>query len=666
MNNKKKVYYFIQAFISVWGIESLVNIGAQNIIGLVILVALYLFYRMEADYSKNVHSKLSPIIAGIFGILYTFYNCSMIKSQYDNRLFQLIVLFVVFMGIFFLIYHAINAVFTWYRTGKAYGFMYTDSYANRKDDSVFFANIDKLDVNLECEFKELSGIEFINKAYNKIVKRLLFGIKKVISRRVFLCSFIICLIFWLPGYLYEYPGIITPDSINQIEQTLGLVPLSNHHPIAHTLLIGLCLRPVYAVTGNINTAIGFYTLVQMILMALIVAYSINTLRLIGLRLRWVYLALLFYTIIPFQWVYMVTMWKDVLFAGFVMLFAASFIRLVSIDVSRYGFDVISAGDRVSNSAFTGRKREFLEVQGCTFIIHFIACVGTALYRNNGLYAFFLMIPFMCIWGLKALKKRKSMLITWGLAFMTIIVIRYPVMSVCSVVQPDFVESLSIPIQLFCRVLVEDKDLGAEDTQMVDKIIDTTYIHELYAYDFADNMKELFKAGHPDYLQEHIWEYAGLWIRTGLKYPGLYIDEYKNMTYGYWYPDNPKGEDYYVVAENDGVCDNALGIQRKWLIYGLPANLWLKTREIGIKLSDMLPGYGILYCMGSTFFLLCISIGIILSGKKRGIVMPLLLVFFGVCTVLIATPVAADFRYSYFMTMMIPFIITIPAFNLEKK
>lgn len=671
MNNKKKVYYFIQAFISVWGIECLVNIGAQNIIGLVILAALYLFYRMEADYSKNVHSKLSPIIAGIFGILYTFYNCSMIKSQYDNKLFQLIVLFVVFMGIFFLIYHAINAVFTWYRTGKAYGFMYTDSYANRKDDSVFLTIIDKLDVNLECEFKELSGIEFVSKADNKIVvskivKRLLFGIKKVISRRVFLCSFIICLIFWLPGYLYEYPGIITPDSINQIEQTLGLVPLSNHHPIAHTLLIGLCLRPVYAITGNINTAIGFYTLVQMILMALIVAYSINTLRLIGLRLRWVYLALLFYTIIPFQWVYMVTMWKDVLFAGFIMLFAASFIRLVGIGDSRYGFDVISAGDRVSNSAFTGRKREFLEVHGCTFIIHFIACVGTALYRNNGLYAFLLMIPFMCIWGLKALKKRKSMLITWGLALITIIVIRYPVMNGCGVVQPDFVESLSIPIQLFCRVLVEDKDLGAEDTQMVDKIIDTTYIHELYAYDFADNMKELFKAGHPDYLQEHIWEYAGLWIRTGLKYPGLYIDEYKNMTYGYWYPDNPKGEDNYVVAENDGVCDNALGIQRKWLIYGLPANLWLKTREIGIKISDMLPGYGILYCMGSTFFLLCISIGIILSGKKRGIVMPLLLVFFGVCTVLIATPVAADFRYSYFMTMMIPFIITIPAFNLEKK
>ena len=658
-SNNLMIIFLLQAFISIWAIESLVNVGAQNIVGLVLVAALYLLYKKENDISRGYNRKMSFVISAFFSFLYTFYNCNELKSQYDNRLFQVIVLLVVFTGLLFLFYHAVNAVFTWYLLDRAH-------------EVVFIC-------------KECSNTSDEAMSEQKGYKSIILGLKHIFTKRVFLCSFIICLIFWLPGYLYEYPGIITPDSINQIEQTLGLVPLSNHHPIAHTLLIGLCLRPVYAVTGNINTAIGFYTLVQMILMALIVAYSINTLRLIGLRLRWVYLALLFYTIIPFQWVYMVTMWKDVLFAGFVMLFAASFIRLVGIDASRYGFDVISAGDRVSNSAFTGRKREFLEVQGCTsipvftgrkreflevhgctFIIHFIACVGTALYRNNGLYAFFLMIPFMCIWGLKALKKRKSMLITWGLALITIIVIRYPVMSVCSVVQPDFVESLSIPIQLFCRVLVEDKDLGAEDTQMVDKIIDTTYIHELYAYDFADNMKELFKAGHPDYLQEHIWEYAGLWIRTGLKYPGLYIDEYKNMTYGYWYPDNPKGENNYVVAENDGVCDNALGIQRKWLIYGLPANLWLKTREIGIKLSDMLPGYGILYCMGSTFFLLCISIGIILSGKKRGIVMPLLLVFFGVCTVLIATPVAADFRYSYFMTMMIPFIITIPAFNLEKK
>ncbi len=243
MNNKVKAYIFVQAFFSVWAIESLVNVGAQNIIGLILLVALYMFYKMETAYSKNMHSKLSSVISGVFGFLYTFYNINELKSQYDNKLFQLIVLLVVFAGLFFVFYHAINGVFTWYRSGKAHERMYAGACSE----------------------------ETVNKT------GLFFSIKKILSQKVFLASFILCMIFWLPGYLYEYPGIITPDSINQIEQTFFLVPLSNHHPIAHTLLIGLCLRPVYAITGNINTAIGFYTLVQMFLMALIVAYSINTL-----------------------------------------------------------------------------------------------------------------------------------------------------------------------------------------------------------------------------------------------------------------------------------------------------------------------------------------------------------------------------------------------------
>ncbi len=44
---------------------------------------------------------------------------------------------------------------------------------------------------------------------------------------------------WLPYFLYQYPGIMTPDSVNQFEQVLGLIPYSNHHPWVHTLLIGL-------------------------------------------------------------------------------------------------------------------------------------------------------------------------------------------------------------------------------------------------------------------------------------------------------------------------------------------------------------------------------------------------------------------------------------------
>ena len=172
MNSKDKVYIFIQAFISIWAIESLAGIGAQNMLGLVLLAALYMLYRSENAYSKESSGRLPLITSGIFGFLYTFYNYNEIKSQYDNRLFQVIVLLVVFTGLFFLFYHSVNALYTWYRSGDAYEQMYMHG----------------------------SSIE--------TGTGIIAGIKCFLSKRVFLSSFILCLIFWLPGFLYEYPGII--------------------------------------------------------------------------------------------------------------------------------------------------------------------------------------------------------------------------------------------------------------------------------------------------------------------------------------------------------------------------------------------------------------------------------------------------------------------------
>lgn len=580
----------VQVFVTIWSFECLGMLGASNIIWFILFAAVILLYRFSSEYTAGLSTKTVPVTAVVFSGLYTFYNMSSITKQYDNFLFKVIVLFVVFTGLFILFYHGLKIVYKWY---------------------------------LSLNALELFRTQCTNDAN---------GIKS----KVFLISFVICMIFWMPGYLYEFPGIVTPDSINQIEQVLGLVPLSNHHPLMHTLLIGLCIRPIFAITGDLVIAIGFYTFVQMVLMALIVSYSINSLKLIGLKLRWVYLSLAFYVLIPFQWVYIVTVWKDVLFAGLIMLFVTTLIRVLLIDIEK--------------------------IKITDLILHFIACVGTALFRSNGLYAFLLMIPLLCIWGFKAFRIRKRMIYTWGLSLAVILIIRFPVMSAFGVFQPDIIESLSIPIQLFCRVLVEDKDLGMEDTMMVNKVIDTTYIHELYAPDFADNMKELFRAGDIDYFEEHIFEYASLWIRTGLKYPSVYIDEYKNMTYGYWYPDNPAGEGTYTVADNDGVCNNGLGIERRWLLGGSCARLWQKIREIGTKLSTMLPLYGVLFCMGAAFFIECISIGVVLTQKQKGKILPLLLPFFAVCTVLIATPVAADFRYTYFLTMLLPIIVIYPAFT----
>ena len=56
---------------------------------------------------------------------------------------------------------------------------------------------------------------------------------------------------------------MTPDSINQFEQALGLIPYSNHHPVAHTLVIKLMYRIGLACTSNMVIEISFYNFLKM-------------------------------------------------------------------------------------------------------------------------------------------------------------------------------------------------------------------------------------------------------------------------------------------------------------------------------------------------------------------------------------------------------------------
>ena len=48
--------------------------------------------------------------------------------------------------------------------------------------------------------------------------------------RAVLIIAIICFACWFPYFLYEYPGIMTADSLVQYAEFFGVEPVSNHHP----------------------------------------------------------------------------------------------------------------------------------------------------------------------------------------------------------------------------------------------------------------------------------------------------------------------------------------------------------------------------------------------------------------------------------------------------
>lgn len=99
--------------------------------------------------------------------------------------------------------------------------------------------------------------------------------------------------------------------------------------------------------------------------------------------------------------------------------------------------------------------------------------------------------------------------------LTAAVVKYPVMNSFHVIQPDLIESLAIPTQQVAAVLCHDRELTEEQLQLIEPVVDLTYIKELYNPFFADNIKELVRAGDQSYLESHKREFFSLYLSMGL-------------------------------------------------------------------------------------------------------------------------------------------------------
>ena len=61
-----------------------------------------------------------------------------------------------------------------------------------------------------------------------------------INRRLIMCFAPMMFLFYLPVFISYYPGIFSYDMKRQTREALGLLPLSNFHPVLHTLFLKLC------------------------------------------------------------------------------------------------------------------------------------------------------------------------------------------------------------------------------------------------------------------------------------------------------------------------------------------------------------------------------------------------------------------------------------------
>lgn len=584
----------IESFFAVWAMMRIGRFSSTNVIAFLFFALSHVFFsyvKRECAILKKEINKIHRIIAAILGAVFTLFYLSdtrkMLVEDLNNRLFRMIILLAVAMGLFLLLYYGIRYVMV-----KVQFWVMPDS----KDKD------------------------------------------KIISKLPML-GFAACVLCRIPWLLYSYPGIMTPDSINQFEQVIGMKPFSNHHPWLHTMTISLFYHIGSIFTDSRNGAFVFFTIFQICFMAFAVAYLVWVVSKYSKNLYLLVGMIAVYALLPYHNVMAICIWKDVMFAGTLLMFCTALFYLLKEGVGK---------------------------QNCfSVILYFVSGFLMCLYRSNGWYAFVVTFPFLLV----AFRKQWKIMMPFHVVLIALVlIVKGPVMNHYDVKQPDFVESVSIPLQQVGRVIATGQELSQEQEDLIGKILKIEHVPKLYTEYISDNMKELVRANNPEYLTQHKIEFLKLWIELGLEYPEIYLDAYIAQTRGYYSPTA-----IYNVAEVDGIINSETGLYREYLLRG---QIIVKLREIFIKLQDMIPLYGAMWNMGSLFWGTLLFLGLAIaknnsfSLKTRMNFLDLITVWMPniavIATLLIATPVAVEFRYAYNLAYCIPLYFAIMAITKENE
>lgn len=122
-------------------------------------------------------------------------------------------------------------------------------------------------------------------------------------------SAVLMLAAWAPYLLAFWPGIVVRDSWSSIRIGTGMQPLNNHHPIAFSLLVGMCIR----IGGSFTAGTAVFSVLQALLLAFGLAICVVWLRYRAGPVPAI-LALAWLALDPSVAMWSITMQKDTLFA----------------------------------------------------------------------------------------------------------------------------------------------------------------------------------------------------------------------------------------------------------------------------------------------------------------------------------------------------------------
>ena len=437
--------------------------------------------------------------------------------------------------------------------------------------------------------------------------------KEIKSINMFFIFFVLILVAWLPYFLTYHPGLLTSDSITQVEESLGITEISNHHPIFSTAIISVFINIGVKWFNNINVGVALFSAFQMIIMSTI--FSIVLLYLSKKNAnRYVIAALLlYYMFYPIHGLFSVTMWKDIIFSGIIPIFIINTLELIE-----------------NTDEYMNKKSNFF--------LYIIFSLFLIYSRNNGLYIFMLSVPFIVIYLRRKWRKVVPLFTSIIVLYLCIDMFLFGVLKIK---KSNPGEALSIPMQQIARTEKYNRDsLTEEQKEKINRFFKVENIGDRYKEVISDPVKAEF---NNEYYKSHKGEFYGLWFELLRPYFKDYVESFLSNSFGYYYP-----EASYWVA-NRTLENNELGIVQSSIIEGKIVREWDSLIE-----KRHIPIISMMFSIGFAFWIIIWNLAYKILKKDYKFIIIYIPIFILWLT-LIASPVFCEYRYVY------PFFTTIPIF-----
>lgn len=325
--------------------------------------------------------------------------------------------------------------------------------------------------------------------------------KKIKPAFVFLIALFSLGIIYFIQFLGLYPGLFVFDAPTQCISYFNH-NMSEHHPLLHTLLLGIIMDIFTDDFTSINHATAVYTILQIILCSLSFSYLLTYLYVRSRSVVLFILNLVYFGFCPPIVLIVMSATKDTFFMIFFIVSVVSLLFL---------FDSENKKNTVINT-----------------VILSLSVTLMTLFRNNCIYALpFLLIPALIVYS----KKRKNLLIVAGCFVLLFILYKAVFVPLTVSHKTDSREMLSVPVQIAARIYTDDNaDISAEDRMIVEELIGED--GRIYIPTIADITKSTINT---EYLNTHKKDVIRMFAHIIRDNPHTALDAFLCLNCGLWYP-----------------------------------------------------------------------------------------------------------------------------------